>query len=715
MTRFDTVLVVDWSARSAPSPRKPSADAIWLGIAGAAGTDQIYKRTRAEAATFVEDLIAAELAAGRRMLIGFDFPFGFPAGFAERLTGHRNAFAVWEWLAGKIRDEADNKNNRFEIADRINSLFPGTGPFWRRPASVDAKGVPERGSNRAGHGLSERRFVERRVKSAQSVWKLHATGSVGSQSLMGLPRLWQLRQRYAGQLSVWPFETNRTPIVLAEIYPSLLAPIVTGAISMAGHPIKGAHQVRLLSRALFEMSELGTLELAFDAAEGPDLVEEGWILGVGAETELLDAARSPASTSRSTPSLRNDCFALPAGVNWVPVDQALESLRASLSVMSGTHDLPLAELRGRTLAQDVNAARANPPAANSAVDGYGVSFGSLGPGAQTLPLADGRAAAGEPFTGKVPPGQAIRILTGALLPDGVDTVVLQEDVEIADGKVAFQAGIRSGANTRKAGEDVEAGAEILKRGRRLSPQDCALLAATGCTHARVFTRLRAGLLSTGDEVVEPGSTEAAAKTYDANRPMLSALVSAWGHAAVDLGHVGDDRNALRERLDGSVPDVDVILTSGGVSAGDEDHVSALLKESGSLSTWRVAVKPGRPLALGVWKGVPVFGLPGNPVAAFVCSLIFARPALEVMGGGQWSEPLAMTVPAAFEKRKKAGRREYLRARLTAEGHAEVFRSEGSGRISGLSWATGLVELDDASRTIQVGDLVRFLPFAGFGI
>ncbi len=242
-----------------------------------------------------------------------------------------------------------------------------------------------------------------------------------------------------------------------------------------------------------------------------------------------------------------------------------------------------------------------------------------------------------------------------------------------------------------------------------------MLAATGCTQACVFGRLRVGILSTGDEVVEPGSTSAAGKTYDANRPMLLGLVSDWGHVPVDLGHVTDDRGALRARLDQAASEVDVMLTSGGASAGDEDHVSALLKEAGAMSTWRVAVKPGRPLALGLWNGVPVFGLPGNPVAAFVCALIFARPALSIMAGGHWSEPLTVTVPAAFEKRKKPGRREYLRARLTADGRAEVFQSEGSGRISGLSWATGLVELEDDARTIRPGDPVRYLPFAGFGI
>lgn len=413
--------------------------------------------------------------------------------------------------------------------------------------------------------------------------------------------------------------------------------------------------------------------------------------------------------------LQNDCFALPPGVDWIPVDQALASLRASISAVAGTETSALKDLNGRILAGDVTAPRANPPGANSAVDGYGFAHESLGAGPHLLSLVGGRAAAGAPFANTVPTGKAVRILTGALLPPGVDTVILQEDVTATASQIAFQSGIRAGANTRKAGEDVQAGTVIVPQRRRLRPQDCALLAATGCSQALIHQRLRVGILSTGDEVIDPGSTAAPDKTYDANRPMLLSLATAWGYAAVDLGHVRDDRAALRDVLDGAAGTTDVIVTSGGASAGDEDHVSALLTQAGAMSTWRIAVKPGRPLALGFWNGTPVFGLPGNPVAALVCTLIFARPAFSVMAGGEWLEPQGFMVPAAFEKRKKPGRREYLRARLTKEGHAEAFRSEGSGRISGLSWATGLVEIEDGARNIGIGDPVRYISYASFGI
>ncbi len=411
------------------------------------------------------------------------------------------------------------------------------------------------------------------------------------------------------------------------------------------------------------------------------------------------------------PRLTNDCFALPPGVDWTPVDDALARLQERLSPVVSVETI--GPVPGRLLAKDAIARRANPPAANSAVDGYGFAHTATGSGDQVLPLADGRAAAGAPFVGAVPEGHALRILTGAILPSGVDTVVLEEDVTTDGARIAFAGPVKSGANTRRAGEDIAAGEPALAAGTRLGPAEVALLAATGVTEIDAFQPMRVGVLSTGDELAPPGDTEDPARTYDASRPMLLALLADWRMEPVDLGHVGDDRAALAARLDDAAGRTDAILTSGGASAGEEDHVSALLSETGTLSDWRIALKPGRPLALGLWQGVPVFGLPGNPVAALVCTLIFARPALGVLGGEAWREPQAFMAPAAFEKVKKPGRREYLRARLNADGAAEVFASEGSGRISGLAWADGLVELGDGAMTIRKGDLVRYLPYAEF--
>jgi molybdopterin molybdotransferase len=411
------------------------------------------------------------------------------------------------------------------------------------------------------------------------------------------------------------------------------------------------------------------------------------------------------------PPLRDDCFALPAGVNWTPVADALALLRDRLAPVTGIETVPLDQAVGRVLASDVVARRSNPPQPNTAVDGYGFQ-GPAPEGSQVMDLVEGRAAAGVPFVGEVPPGKAIRILTGAALPVGVDTVILEEDVTTDGIQIAFHGPLKQGANTRRAGEDVTQGDVILPAGHVVTPADLALAAATGIAELPLRKALRVGVLSTGDELREAGAPAGLGQIYDANRPMLLALLRQIGVVPVDLGRVGDDRAALRVRLDEAAGQVDVMLTSGGASAGDEDHVSALLREAGAMQEWRIALKPGRPLALGLWQGVPVFGLPGNPVAALVCTLIFARPAMGVLAGTGWKEPQSFEVPAAFEKRKKPGRREYLRARIR-DGHAQVFKSEGSGRISGLSWAEGLVELGDGAAHIQPGDPVRFLPYGSF--
>jgi len=418
----------------------------------------------------------------------------------------------------------------------------------------------------------------------------------------------------------------------------------------------------------------------------------------------------------TTPKLRNDCFALPPGVDWTPVDTALGLLRDRLTPVTGTEQVPAMRAGGRILAADITAATAHPPYANAAVDGYGFAHGTL-PDANTitLPLHPGRAAAGAPFDGTVPPGSAVRILTGARIPEGVDTVILQEDVTELGDAIRFEAGLDQGANTRPRGEDIQPGAPLLARGRKLLPPDLAVLASAGVGEVGVHSPLRVAVLSTGDELAPDGARAAEGQIPDANRPMLCDLLRRWGHRVVDLGQASDDRADVMARLDRAATQADALLTTGGASAGDEDHISAALTQHGSVVSWRVALKPGRPLALGLWRGLPVFGLPGNPVAAFVCSLVFARPALSVLAGGHWTQPQAFPVPAAFTKRKKPGRREYLRARLDPQGHARTFTSEGSGRVSGIVWATGLVELPDGAQDITPGTPVRYLPYASFGL
>ncbi|SIS58780.1 molybdopterin molybdotransferase [Roseivivax lentus] len=702
MTGFDRIVVVDWSARSKPSPARPARDAIWIAEARGGEIACHYLRTRAEAETWLADAFGQALAAGERMLAGFDFPFGYPRGFARAVTGQDDPLALWAALDERIEDGPDNANNRFAVARALNGLFPGVGPFWGCPRAETTPDLPERGTDRRDHGLPEKRGAEAAVARAQPCWKLFTTGSVGSQALLGLPVLHRLRQRFGADLSVAPFEAPETPIVLAELFPSLIAKTV--AAEAEPGEINDRTQVRVLARAL---SRLPDPTLDDWLREGDP--EEGWILGLGHEEAL-----SRAALPLRPPPLSNDCFALPAGVDWTPVDDALALLRARLHPVTAETEVALGAAEGRVLARDLPALRSNPPHPNSAVDGYGFAAESLPEGDADLPVVPGRAAAGAPFDGIVPPGHALRVLTGAALPDGVDTVVLDEDCTLGDGRVAFRAGTRRGANTRKAGEDAEAGQVVLRAGQCLRPPDLALAAAVGHGRLPVRARLRVAVLSTGDELCEPGGRPGPGGIFDANRPMLLSLAARWGHEAVDLGRVPDDRDSLRATLDRAAAEADVILTSGGASAGDEDHVSALLRAAGALQEWRIALKPGRPLALGLWQGAPVFGLPGNPVAAFVCTLIFARPALSLLAGAGWTAPEGFELPAAFSKRKKPGRREYLRARMR-DGRAEVFASEGSGRVSGLCWAEGLVELPDGPAEIKPGDPVRFLPYGSFGL
>ncbi len=705
MSQFDTHIMVDWSGGkdAGPTPRK---DAIWVAaVCKGLAEEPLYFRNRGLVEQWLNDRLHTEMGAGRRVLVGLDFPFGYPRGFAEALTGSDDPLQLWDWFEARVED-SEAGSNRCEVAASINGLFPGIGPFWGNPfRDTEFEHLPRKGNDRTCDLFAERRAVEERAKGSFTCWQLAGAGAVGSQIITGLPVLARLRRRFMGDVAVWPFQPLDAPIALVEIWPSLIAETV--ATHQWPDEIKDAAQTRLLARATSRLDADGQLSAILEAGRAEEA--EGWILGVGFEDQLARAAAGDAPNETRLP---NDCFALPPGVDWTPVDTALASLRQVMKPVTGIETLAVSEARDRVLAHDAMAVRANPPSPNSAIDGYGFAFEHL---AEPMPLVDGRSAAGQPFAGKVPAGHAIRILTGATLPDGVDTVVMQEEAVVTGGEVRFTAKVKARQNTRKAGEDVFAGACARRSGEILRPQDMALLTALGIAEVEVRKPLRVGVLSTGDELASASADAPAHQIFDANRPMLLGLAEAWGHRPVDLGRVPDNRDLLRTGLLDASKVCDVVLTSGGASAGAEDHVSALLSEEGQLTHWRVAIKPGRPLALAMFGGIPIFGLPGNPVAAFVCSLIFARPAMSVMAGGPWLEPQGMMLPAGFTKSKKRGRREFLRARIDAEGRAEVFASEGSGRISGLSWADGLVELGDEARDIQQGDPVRYIPYSSFGI
>ena len=690
MSTFDTVVMVDWSGGNDRGAR-PVKDAIWACVARSGRSeDPIYFRNRQAAEEWLSRFIQAEKSLDHRVLAGFDFPFGYPTGFAKALTGRASVMALWEWFAARIED-SPKSNNRFDIAGEINQKFGGAGPFWGNGLGRDIPGLA-RNKNNYENPFPDKRIAEQQAKGAFTCWQMAGAGSVGSQVFMGLPVLYRLRNKL--DAAVWPFEPLDKQVAFVEIWPSL-----TLGAAPDGQ-IKDAWQVQECARMVSSLSKDELFQML-----GVDAPEEGWIFGLGHEDILREAASRP-------PRLSNSCFALPPGVEWTPVADTLAQLRDRLMPITKVVEVPVAAATGAVAAEDVIAQRSNPPLPNTAVDGYGFA-GGRPEGVHQIPLAQIRAAAGDAPVA-LPEGHAMRVLTGAALPKGVDTVVLQEDVTLHDGKISLRGPIKQGANTRQAGEDVCAGETAVEKGTRIRAAEAALLAATGVATLKVHRPLRVAVVSTGAELVPAGAQALDGQIFDANRPMLIDMIGRFGHIAVDMGIITDDRAQISAALDRAAQQADVIITSGGASAGDEDHISALLNETGTMNLWRIALKPGRPLALGMWRGAPVFGLPGNPVAAMVCTLIFARPAMAQLAGEKWPEPQGFDVPAAFSKNKKPGRSEYLRARMR-NGRAEVFASEGSGRISGLSWAEGLVELPQDAATIVPGTPVRYLPFGSFGL
>jgi len=401
----------------------------------------------------------------------------------------------------------------------------------------------------------------------------------------------------------------------------------------------------------------------------------------------------------------------PKGTTWTPVETALNDLKKSLSVNLVSQKIDVIKALGFVLSKDVVAKRSNPHSSNTAVDGFGFAYKSIEGLENSLNLMTGQITPGSDILFNVPEGSAVRILTGASLPNGVDTVVLQEEVTLHEDKVYFNNDVKLGENTRKAGEDITDGDIVLKKGTRVRPQDLGLLISTGIEELEVYLQLKVGILSTGNEIVKKLTDKNSNRTLDVNRPMLMSIIERWGYIPIDLGHVDDNENKIRAKLDKASQICDLIFTSGGASTGNEDYVAKLLKSDGQLFHWKIAMKPGRPLALASWRKTPIIGLPGNPVAAFVCSLVFGRPVCSLLSGEGWVQLPSFLVPAAFSKIKKMGRREYLRARIK-NGKVEIFHSEGSGRISGLSWADGLIELQDDVTYIEKGDLVRYMPFSG---
>ncbi len=427
------------------------------------------------------------------------------------------------------------------------------------------------------------------------------------------------------------------------------------------------------------------------------------------------------------PALINDCFF--HDKDRLRHDQVLELLKKRLNCIVENETVDLSSALGRVLGEDITSPYNIPLHNNAAVDGYAYRHDDLQNSQPKSSLLIGaKIAAGDLNPDSLTPGTAARIFTGAIIPNGADTIVMQEDCEVINGTVTLPKALKKGANSRQAGEDLKKGDMVLKTGTRLRAADLCALASIGHTKAKVRRLLKVALFSNGNEVVTPGASRnplLPGQVYDANQPLLSALGASLPVEIENCGIIEDTLKAARNAITNASKKYDVIITTAGASRGSEDYMLTVLDELGKRHLWQLAIKPGRPMMFGQiprsnnQSDCLFFGLPGNPVASMVCFLLYTRPALLNLAGAKWDTPPRFQVPANFEiTNKKPDRREFLRGQLITgdDGALSVgkFARDGSGLISSLRESEGLIEIPEHVTGVKKGELVSFIPYTGFG-
>ncbi|MDZ7823509.1 MAG: gephyrin-like molybdotransferase Glp [Ahrensia sp.] len=422
------------------------------------------------------------------------------------------------------------------------------------------------------------------------------------------------------------------------------------------------------------------------------------------------------SQTPTTRQLLDDCFL--HDKDRMKHAEVLETIARVVSLIVGDEMVGLEEAAGRICAADITAPRNVPLASNSAVDGYAFDHGEYVKTQGRLELA-ALIAAGDTHSVMLKAAQCARIFTGAIMPQNAQTVAMQEDCTIGDdGLIHIPAGLKLGANSRVAGEDLKSGDMVVREGDFLTPARIAALASIGCAQVLVRQKLRIGILSTGNEIIEPGAPLSVGKIYDANRPMLKALLASEHVEITDLGIAADDEAFITDVIRTAASDHDLILTSGGASRGDEDHMLNVLAKLGSRHLWQIAIKPGRPMMFGQIGNAVIIGLPGNPVASMVCTNLYVFPLIAKLIGANAKPPMGFYVPSGFDiARKKTDRREFLRGWLNMDENGKTiamkFPRDGSGLITGLRLAEGLIEIPEDVDLVRSGDPVRFIPFSSF--